>query len=65
MKPILNTEHIFEVLCGDCMSLEPFPEEIKVIGRATGWYERIQAFAKNRGIEIKIEVILLADKSGD
>lgn len=47
---------VFEILCADCLRDEPFPEEIKVIGKATGWTERIKQKADARKLNIEISI---------
>ncbi len=56
MQVSLNSDHVFEVLCADVLQTEPFPNEIKVIGIATAWAEKIRRAAKKRGLNITINI---------
>ena len=55
-KPTVTRTELFEMLCADCLAEEPFPREIQVIGRATGWAERIKQKAAERNVTIEIKI---------
>lgn len=46
----------FELLCAQCIRMDPFPQEVGRSGRASGWYDRIRMLADTVGWEITIQI---------
>lgn len=52
----VSSDEAFEVLVGDVMRTEPFPNEIKVIGKGIGWANSMRKAATARGLVLTIDV---------
>lgn len=59
----VTQDEMFEILCADCLREEPFPREIQVIGKATGWADRIRKRAKAH--HVRIDITISEDKTDD
>ena len=60
-KVDVDSDGAFEILVGDVMRQEPFPNEIKVIGKGLGWPDRLRGAALKRGLKLVINVTYLSE----